>query len=270
MNTKFTRLITLALFLLITACDTPGAGDSVIVLIKTSAGDIKVKLYNETPLHRDNFIKLVNSGFYEGISFHRVISEFMIQAGDPQTKPDNKEIPDSLKNYTIPAEFNSQLFHKKGALAAARQGNEINPYMRSSGTQFYIVQGKKYTDDELNGAEIRINNQIKQGKFNILVRETSDSLRSAGTSATDAEVQEIASGKMFKYLTTTQDFKFTPEQRIIYTTIGGTPRLDANYTVFGEVTEGLDVVDKIASEKTDPSDKPLNNITILKTKIVKK
>jgi peptidylprolyl isomerase len=255
---------------MIIACNTPEANDNVIVLIKTSAGDIKVRLYNETPLHKDNFIKLVNSGFYEGISFHRIIKEFMIQAGDPLTKSNSESLPDSIKMYTIPAEFNSALYHKKGALAAARLGNEINPYMRSSGTQFYIVQGKKYTDDELNGAEIRINNQIKQGKFNILMRETSDSLRATGSSATDAEIQEIASGKMFRYLTRTQDFKFTPEQRIAYTTIGGTPRLDANYTVFGEVIEGLEVVDKIASEKTDPSDKPLNNITILKTKVVRK
>ncbi len=260
----------LSFILLIISCNTPGAGDNVIVLLETSAGDIKVKLFNETPQHRDNFIKLVNSGYYEGISFHRVIKEFMIQAGDPMTKSGSELLPDSLKNYTIPAEFNSVLYHKKGALAAARQGNEINPYMRSSGTQFYIVQGKKYTDDELNGAEIRINNQIKQGKFNILVRETSDSLRLIGSSATDAEIQEIASVKMFSYLTSTPDFKFTPEQRIVYTTIGGTPRLDANYTVFGEVIEGLEVVDKIASEKTDPTDKPLNNITILKTKVVRK
>jgi len=260
----------LSFILLIISCNTPGAGDNVLVLLETSAGDIKVKLFNETPQHRDNFIKLVNSGYYEGISFHRVIKEFMIQAGDPMTKSGSELLPDSLKNYTIPAEFNSVLYHKKGALAAARQGNEINPYMRSSGTQFYIVQGKKYTDDELNGAEIRINNQIKQGKFNILVRETSDSLRLIASSATDAEIQEMASVKMFSYLTSTPDFKFTPEQRIVYTTIGGTPRLDANYTVFGEVIEGLEVVDKIASEKTDPTDKPLNNITILKTKVVRK
>jgi len=254
----------------ITACNTPGSGDNVSVLIKTSAGDIKIKLYNETPLHRDNFINLVNSGFYEGITFHRVIKEFMVQTGDPLTRSDSGSLADSLKNYTIPAEFNSILYHKKGALAAARQGNEINPYMKSSGTQFYIVHGKKYTDDELTNAEIRINSQIKQGKFNILIHETADSLKSTGSSYNDANIQEIASEKMFRYLTNTPDFKFTPEQKIIYTTVGGTPRLDGTYTVFGEVTEGLDIVDKIASEKTDASDKPLNNITILKTKVLRK
>jgi len=256
--------------MIVTACDTPGAGDNPVILIKTSSGDIKIKLYDETPIHRDNFIKLINSGFYEGVSFHRVIKEFMIQAGDPLTRSNSGSIPDSLKSYTIPAEFNPTFYHKKGALAAARQGNEINPYMRSSGTQFYIVHGKKYTDDELDNAEIRINSQIKQGKFNIVIRETADSLKSTGSPYTDAEVQEIASGKMFRYLTNTPDFKFTPEQRITYTTTGGTPRLDGTYTVFGEVTEGLDIVDKIASEKTDASDKPLTNITILKTKVLRK
>ena len=241
-----------------------------MVLIKTNVGDIKVRLYDETPIHRDNFIKLVNTGYYEGISFHRIIKDFMIQAGDPNTKPDSQNMPDSLKNYTIPAEINSSLFHKKGALAAARQGNEINPYMRSSGTQFYIVQGKKYSDEELNNAEIRINSQIKQGRYNIIVRETADSLQRSGSSVTDAAVQDISSSRMFKYLSATPDFKFTPEQRQVYSSIGGTPRLDGTYTVFGEITEGLDILDLIASEKTDQSDKPLNNIVILKMKVVRK
>ena len=255
---------------LITSCNTPGAGEDTLVLIQTSVGDIKVRLYNETPLHRDNFIKLINSGFYEGISFHRVIRDFMIQAGDPLTKEDNENLPDSINHYTIPAEFNPLLFHKKGALAAARQGNDVNPQMRSSGTQFYIVQGTKYTDEELNGAEQRINSQVKQGLFIRLIEETADSLRSAGISASDAEIQEIASVEMFQYLAATPDFKLSPEQRNAYKTIGGTPRLDGTYTVFGEVTEGLDIVDRIAAEKTDATDKPLNNITILKTKIVRK
>jgi peptidylprolyl isomerase len=255
---------------IITSCNTPGANDDIIVLIQTSAGDIKVKLYNETPQHKENFIKLINSGFYNGISFHRVIKDFMIQAGDPSTKPGHETLPDSIQQYTIASEFNTMYYHKKGALAAARQGININPYMRSSGTQFYIVQGKKYTEDELNIAEQRINSQVKQGKFSTIIKETSDSLKSAGRTATDAEIQEIASIKMFQFLTSTPDYKLSTEQRQAYTTIGGTPMLDGTYTVFGEVTEGLDVVDRIASEKTDPSDKPLNNILILKTKIFRK
>ncbi|OFY58850.1 MAG: hypothetical protein A2X04_15270 [Bacteroidetes bacterium GWF2_41_9] len=270
MNKRIIKLITLLMVSIIVSCNTPGTNDFTLVLLETSLGDIKLKLYDETPLHRDNFIKLIKSGFYEGVSFHRVIKDFMIQAGDPLTRPDSKNFPDSLQNYTIPAEFNSSLFHKKGALAAARQGNDVNPYMRSSGTQFYIVQGIKYTEEELNIAEQRINSQIKQGKFAKIIKETSDSLKLAGIAATDAEVQEIASIEMFKYLTSTPDFKLSTEERLAYTTIGGTPRLDGTYTVFGEVIEGLDIVDRIASEKTDASDRPLNNITILKTRIVRK
>ena len=270
MNKGLIKLTTLIIVSIITSCNTPGASDDTLVLIQTSAGDIKLRLYNETPLHRDNFVKLINSGFYEGISFHRVIKDFMIQAGDPLTKPGNENLPDSINQYTIPAEFNPIFFHKKGALAAARQGNDVNPFMRSSGTQFYIVQGIKYTEEELNAAELRINNQVKQGLFIRLIKETSDSLKASGISATDAEIQEIASVEMFQYLSTTPDFKLTPEQRNAYITIGGTPRLDGTYTVFGEVTEGLDIVDRIAAEKTDASDKPLNNITILKTKLVRK
>lgn len=254
----------------ITSCNTPGSNDDTIVLIQTSAGDIKVKLYDQTPLHSNNFLKLINLGFYKGISFHRVIKDFMIQAGDPLTRADSETLPDSIHQYTIPAEFNSLYYHKKGALAAARQGNDINPFMRSSGTQFYIVQGKTYREEELNIAEQRINSQLKQGIFSNLIKETADSLKSAGIIATDAEIQEIASLEMFQYLSSRPDFKLSPEQRHAYITIGGTPRLDGTYTVFGEVTEGLDVVDRIASTKTDPSDKPLNNITILKTKIIRK
>lgn len=270
MNIKINRLLSGVLFFFIASCSNLESSDNTYVELKTSAGTIVVRLYNETPIHKDNFIKLVNSGFYEGILFHRVIKDFMIQAGDPMTSQKASSFADSLKSYTISAEFNSSLYHKKGALAAARQGNEINPYMRSSGTQFYLVQGKKMTDDELNNAEIRINSQLKQAKFNIYIKETTDSLKAAGAIYSEALVQEIASSRMFRYLTETPEYKFTEEQRNVYKTLGGTPRLDGTYTVFGEVTEGLEIIDKIASEKTDPSDKPLNNITILKTRIVRK
>lgn len=194
----------------------------------------------------------------------------MIQAGDPATKSaPSKNLPDSLKTYTIPAEFNNQYFHKKGALAAARQGNDVNPEMRSSGTQFYIVQGAKLSDDELNLAEQRINSNMKQSCFNSLIKQTADSVRLAGKSMTDEEIQEIASVKMFQYLTTYKDYKISGEQRNIYKTSGGTPRLDGTYTVFGEVIEGLDIIDKIADVQIDNSDKPFNDIKIIKIKIIK-
>ena len=201
-----------------------------------------LKLYDNTPLHRDNFIKLVNSGFYEGISFHRVINKFMIQAGDPVTRTvPIAKTADSLNTYTIPAEFRKENFHKKGALAAAREGNDINPEMRSSGTQFYIVQGTILNDDELNQAEQRINSNIKQAVFNKFIREVTDSSRKAGFNMSDGEIQEKASMKMFNYLTSNPGYKIPADQRKVYMESGGVPRLDGTYTVFGEVIEGLDV-----------------------------
>ncbi len=178
-------------------------------------------------------------------------------------------MPDSIKTYTIPAEFNAHYFHKKGALAAARQGDDVNPQKRSSGTQFYIVEGVKYSDDELNQLEQRINSTTKQGKFNTFIKATTDSVRMSGKQLTDAEIQQIASVKMFQFLSSYKDFRLPEDERNIYKTLGGTPRLDGSYTVFGEVIEGLDVIDKIANVPTDSNDKPLSDIKIIKIKIVK-
>jgi cyclophilin family peptidyl-prolyl cis-trans isomerase len=240
-------------------------------LIKTTLGDIKLILYDDTPFHRDNFIKLINMEFYDGVSFHRVIKDFMIQAGDPSTRTGfTREQLDSLDSYTIPAEFRREHFHKKGALAAARQGNDINPEMSSSGTQFYIVQGKKYEDTELQNVESGINNNIKQILFSKFIKETADSIRLSGITLQDSEIQEIASMKMFDYLTTNADFKFSAEQIETYINTGGVPRLDGTYTVFGEVIEGIDVVDRIADVRTNQADKPLNDIRIIKMKLVSK
>lgn len=273
MNRLFNKIILFSTLTILLSCNAApgGTNENTKFVLQTSLGDIKIVLYDSTPIHRDNFIKLINSGVYEGISFHRVIKDFMIQAGDPETRPANASaLPDSIKEYSIPAEFTTQYFHKKGALAAAREGNDVNPEMRSSGTQFYIVQGVKFTDDELNAAEQRINNNIKQGLFNRLIRETADSLKQAGKTATEGEVQEIASVKMFEFLTTNKDYKIPEHQRSVYKSIGGTPRLDATYTVFGEVLEGLDVVDKIAAVQTDAADKPVTEVRIIKIRIVKK
>ena len=178
-----------------------------MVLIKTTKGDIKVKLYNDTPLHRDNFIKLINEGWYNNSPFHRVINNFMIQGGHNQ---DGSVDP----GYTIPAEFRANHIHKKGALAAARQGDHVNPKKASSGCQFYIVQGQVLTD-----AHIQMY-QERMGKT------------------------------------------FTVEQIEAYKTVGGTPHLDGEYTVFGEVVEGLDVIDKIASVKTGYMDVPVEPVTM--------
>jgi peptidylprolyl isomerase len=268
---KLLLIKTLLLFnlLCMVSCNSPGGNNNTTVSIKTSLGVIKIKLYDSTPVHRDNFIRLINSGFYDGISFHRVIKNFMIQAGDPSTKSgSSKHLPDSLKTYTIPAEFVNHYFHRKGALAAARQGNDVNPEMRSSGTQFYIVQGVKQSDEELNIAERLINNSTKQSRFSYFIKQSSDSVRLAGSVMKDSQIQEIASVKMFQFLSSYKDYRISEEQRNVYKTIGGTPRLDGSYTVFGEVTEGLDVIDKIADVQTDSNNRPVNDVKIIKIKII--
>lgn len=183
-------------------------------LISTSKGDIKVVLYDKTPLHRDNFIKLVQQKYYNDLLFHRVINQFMIQGGDPDSR--NAKPKDVLGNggpeYTIPAEFIPEYFHKRGALAAARMGDDVNPEKASSGSQFYIVHGRTFSDPELDAIEKRIKKQ------------------------------------------------FSPEQREAYKTIGGAPHLDGNYTVFGEVYEGFDVIDAIAGAAKDRYDRPTEDI----------
>jgi len=185
--------------------------------IATNYGNIVIKLYDSTPLHRNNFIKLVKEGFYDSLLFHRVIDSFMIQGGDPESKnaPDSVQLGEGeAPGDRIPAEFNKAYFHKKGALAAAR---DDNPAKASSNCQFYIVQGKTYNDTVLNIMECQLRNN-------------------------------------------NPGFYFTDAQRKAYNTVGGTPFLDQNYTVFGEVVKGLDVVDKIAALPRDANDRPLQNV----------
>ncbi|MBX7050014.1 MAG: peptidylprolyl isomerase [Chitinophagales bacterium] len=184
------------------------------VNISTTYGDMLVKLYNETPAHRDNFIKLVKEGYYNDLLFHRVIKDFMIQGGDPDSRNagPNVQLGAGGPNYKIPAEIKPGLYHKKGALAAARQADQVNPSRSSSGSQFYIVQGKRSTEAELNN------------------------------------------------ITRGYGVNFSPEQKKVYETIGGTPFLDGSYTVFGEVVKGLEVIDKIAAVKTMYGDRPAEDV----------
>lgn len=271
MNTTVKQIVTVSQLLLLISCNAPGVNENVIVSINTTLGDIKIKLYEGTPLHRENFIKLVTMGVYNGVSFHRVIKDFMIQTGDPATRTGlTREQLDTLGSYTLPAELRKEYYHKKGAVAAARQGVDVNPEMRSSGTQFYIVQGVKYSDNELITTEGQINSNIKQALFAMFIKETADSARLSGLPIQESEIQERASMKMFDYLSKNDDYKFSPNQTNDYKTLGGVPRLDGTYTVFGEVIEGLDVVDKIAAVQTDQMDKPVKDIRIIKMKIVRK
>lgn len=244
-----------------------------LVKIETTAGDIKVKLYNETPKHRDNFIKLVKDGMYEGTLFHRVIKDFMIQAGDPDSKnaPKGKMLGAGDVGYTIPAEFvYPKFFHKKGALSAARQGDNVNPKKESSGCQFYIVTGKVYNDSTLLSMESQMNENKINVIFNTLAQKHMKEIykmRKANDEDGLYDLQEKLFAEAQEMAAKQPEFHFTPEQIEAYTTVGGTPHLDGEYTVFGEVVEGMDVVDKIQQVKTDRSDRPEEDVKIIKATI---
>lgn len=256
-----------------------GGQKGVKIEIKTTAGDIIVKLYDETPLHKANFIKLVNEKYYDGVLFHRVIKDFMIQTGDPKSKTAKKgqSLGDGGPSYTINAEFKETLYHKKGALSAARTGDEINPQKKSSGSQFYIVQGRKYTTAELDQFE----QQIKMSQYMPYIREY---LNKPENSALMAEVKAMQQtgdqagfDKKIKEIMIKikpkhpeiKEFKYTSAQRKTYQTVGGTPFLDMNYSVFGEVIKGLEIVDKIAGVKTDQGDRPLEDVKVISMKVLK-
>ncbi|MDX2414021.1 MAG: peptidylprolyl isomerase [Bacteroidales bacterium] len=256
--------------LILFSCST-GNPDKVKYLnFETSLGDIKLKLYNETPGHKENIIKLTKEGFYDGIKFHRIINEFMIQAGDPGTKEGTTETSNEQYNYTIPAEINASLFHKKGVLAAARTGDRFNPERESSGTQFYIVQGRPMTDEELNASEQRINSALQQGIYYKNLMAEKKRVVDEGDPMTDAEIQQLATLVSYDEITAMEPYVIPEERREVYRTLGGTPHLDRQYTVFGEIVEGQDVVDAIASVAVDQYNKPLEDIVIIKAKITKK
>jgi cyclophilin family peptidyl-prolyl cis-trans isomerase len=244
------------------------------VELETSLGKIVVELYNETPQHRDNFIKLVKEGYYDGVLFHRVIKDFMIQTGDGNSKtagPDTS-LGDGDPGYTIPAEFvYPKYFHKRGALAAARTGDQVNPERRSSGSQFYIVTGKIYSSDELQMMTKRLSDVQKQDIFRRLITENTDKINELQKAQDTAGIQALQNELIQKTEAEAAQnpFTLTDEQLNAYTSIGGTPHLDGQYTVFGEVVEGMDVVDKIQNTTTGRMDRPTVDIRIIKARIVK-
>ena len=243
-----------------------------LVKLETTMGNITVALYNETPKHRDNFIKLVKEGVYDSTLFHRVIKQFMIQAGDPDSKnaSDTAMLGSGDVGYTIPAEFNPKFFHKKGVLAAARQGDDVNPEKASSGCQFYIFTGRKFTEPQLLGMENKINEQREEALFDSLARQHMKEIykmRKAGDNAGLLELQDTLEAQARELADKEEKFRFTPEQIKAYSTVGGAPHLDGSYTVFGEVTEGMEVVENIEIAKTNRADRPVENIRILKASI---
>ena len=236
------------------------------VKIITPKGDILVRLYDETPRHRDNFIKLVKEGYYNGALFHRVIKDFMIQGGDPESKeaPAGKMLGTGGPGYTIDAEILPTLCHKRGALAAARQGDEVNPERKSSGSQFYIVWGQVFKPGQIDQLNKQLQMQQMQQTFNALAAQHKAEIMQFRRErnrqalqdlqdqlATEAEKQVKAAGG-----------GLTDEQKKLYTTLGGTPHLDGQYTVFGEVISGLEVVDSIQQTATKRGDRPIEDIKI--------
>lgn len=242
-------------------------GNDYLVTIRTDLGEMKAILYDETPKHKENFVKLAKEGFFDSLLFHRVIQGFMIQGGDPNSK--NAGPQDRLGNggpgYTVPAEINSNFFHQKGALSAARQGDQVNPEKASSGSQFYIVQGSIVPSTQLQGPnptdiQKAVSKLVQQMPDNELNQQYTEAYQMGGNEAVDekiretldqlAEVTGIEIGQMD-----------LPEEMIeAYTTVGGTPFLDNEYTVFGQVISGLDVIDSIAAVATQPGDRPIEDV----------
>ncbi|MEP5613320.1 MAG: peptidylprolyl isomerase [Cyclobacteriaceae bacterium] len=243
------------------------------VEIITDMGTIVLRLYNETPLHRDNFIKLVNEQFYDSILFHRVIQNFMIQSGDPDSKV--AEAGDELGStdlpYTIPAEFGPNLFHKRGALGAARDGN---PARASSSTQFYIVQGRVYSDSLLAVQEGRINtwlsmNRVVNDPLNKAMLDRRDQLRDENPESDSIQLISDALSELATInLESSEKYKYPEAHQEVYKTIGGAAHLDQNYTVFGEVVSGMEVIDKIAAAAANDADRPVEDIKIITARLV--
>lgn len=259
-------LLSIALFLMSQTLFSQTFSSETIV-ISTIHGNMKLKLFNETPLHKANFLKLVNEHFYDSLLFHRVIEGFMIQGGDPDSKTADRKklLGDGDLNYTIPAEFNPTLFHKKGMLCAARNSDEENPTKASSACQFYIVQGKKRDDAELLSLEKRINKSL-------ITRLKDSCLALTENKQLKEKIQSFKKESLFDSLLVyskqldniinpiyenTTHYKISDSQKAVYKSIGGTPHLDNNYTIYGEVIEGLDVIDKIAAVGKNKDDRPI-------------
>ncbi len=266
MNKSLTISTLLILSLILVGCSSKYK-DGKHVLIQTTEGDIIVKLYDATPKHRDNFLKLAENGFYDGLIFHRVIKDFVIQSGDPDTRKveAGKIYGDKDAGYLIDPEFVDTILHKKGVIAMARENDYVNPGKKSSSSQFYIVVGKLYTPEQLKDLEKSLNNKLRD-KIHSKVydslfqnqqydNETFDSLRKKANRIIDS-------------ITLHDQIKFSEQQRKIYTTFGGIPHLDGNYTIFGEVVEGIEVVEKISQINTDKNDRPVKDIEI-KVRILK-
>lgn len=270
------------LAVLFTLCGYNGIGQTktkeTVVEIQTTYGNVRIKLYNETPKHRDNFIKLIQNHFYDSLLFHRVLQNFMIQGGDPTSKHSvhGTMLGMGENGYTIPSEFNRKAIHKRGALAAARLSESVNPKKESSGCQFYIVQGTAvdtktldiYETNRITKRQNELIVQYLQNPETVSIQQTLEKARQQNSQTALDSAIAIIKTNLKPEFDKLDSLKYTAEQRKAYITSGGTPHLDFEYTVFGEVTEGMDVVDKIASQAVDRNGRPESDI-IMKVKIIK-
>lgn len=273
MTKKISVALIIALSILSTSCSAKTNTDT-LVCIETNCGKIVVKLYPEPSKHRANFIKLVENRFYNDLLFHRVIASFMVQAGDPDSKTAQKGdlLGDGDLGYTIPAEFvYPKYYHKRGALASARESDDLNPLKASSASQFYIVQGRTFTNQELDILEQNNKQKLQEKLFLDILRTKQNEVgrfRKEQNQKKLADLRDSIQQVVESQIDTDKSYMFTDKQRADYKTLGGSPHLDGHYTVFGEVVEGMDVVNKIAKEKVDTNDRPLNNIKIINATII--
>lgn len=262
---KITLLLVCVSLFVNLSCGISDKNKETQIKIETEFGTIKLKLYEETPLHRDNFVKLIKDGVYTDLLFHRIIQGFMIQGGDPKSKnaAPGIQLGSGDLGYTIPAEINPKFFHRRGVLAAARQGDNINPEKRSSASQFYIMQGRVFRPEELDTLQMTLEENRKMNLFQAKLKAVEPELTKLGTEGKQDELMaryNALKEEVVSEISKLQPIRFTEEQRKAYTSIGGYPSLDNNYTIFGEVTEGMGIVDQIASQPRDKNDRPLKDI----------
>ncbi len=249
------------------------APQEAVVEVKTTMGDVVILLYGDTPIHRDNFLRLAESGFYDGVLFHRVISDFMVQTGDPSSKdaPSGQMLGDGTPGYDLDAEIRyPKHFHKRGAVAAAREGDEVNPQRKSSGSQFYIVEGRKFTEGQLDAQMNRSFQRRLKARFGELVKENAMTIDSLIRTDNKEGLEELRLKLKERTEKEVKPVELPAEIKEAYMTQGGTPHLDGAYTVFGEVLSGMETVDKIQHVSTDENDRPLEDVRIISMKVLKK
>ena len=254
------------------AAEQENSGEKTFVTVKTNEGDFTLWLYDDTPLHRDNFIRLCNDKTYEGVLFHRVIKDFLIQGGDPESrerKP-GETYGDGDGGFCVYSEIKPQHYCKRGALIDAKLGDDVNPTRMSAGTQFCVVQGRTFTDSELDKTEDRLNEWHRNylyhlSRYELMLEDPSLSKIENGD-ILNAKARERAE----RMYADGGKITISPERREVYKTVGGTPHLDGSVTVFGELVDGQDIVEKITLKETDSSDRPLSDVIILSTEVWKK